>query len=136
MKSITKGNIKGMSPLIMVLDMGRSLHFYCDLLGFELIQSAGPADDRGWAHLKLGETELMLNTMYEKDNRPEQVDQERQQHHSDTVFYFGCLDVKKLFQELTEKGLTIKQPYTTGYGWTAIDLHDPDGYGLCFQWPE
>jgi catechol 2,3-dioxygenase-like lactoylglutathione lyase family enzyme len=45
MKSFTKASVKGMTPLIMAFDMAKSLHFYCDLLGFKLIQFAGPTDD-------------------------------------------------------------------------------------------
>jgi predicted enzyme related to lactoylglutathione lyase len=52
------------------------------------------------------------------------------------TLYFGCPDVETLFNEFIEKGLQVKAPYTPGYGWTAIDLQDPEGYGLCFHWPE
>jgi catechol 2,3-dioxygenase-like lactoylglutathione lyase family enzyme len=85
MKSFTKASVKGMTPLIMAFDMAKSLHFYCDLLGFKLIQFAGPTDDIGWAQLKPGEIELMLNTMYERDNRPDRVNQLRQQLYDDII---------------------------------------------------
>ncbi|MBL7849805.1 MAG: VOC family protein [Cyclobacteriaceae bacterium] len=127
--------IKGMTPLLMVFDMTKSIHFYCGVLGFELFQSAGLADDMGWAYLKLGEIELMLNTMYEKGDRPSTINQTRIGHHADTVLYFGCLDVKGLHQEFTTRGLKVSEPYITSYGWIAVSLEDPDGYGLCFHSP-
>jgi len=52
--------------LLEIFDMPRSLAFYRDLLGFEVVASAG--DD--WAMLKLGGASLMLNTRYESDDRP------------------------------------------------------------------
>ena len=56
---------QGMTTLIQVYDMQKSLEFYCGILGFELLDKAGPANDIGWAMLKLNEVYLMLNTQYE-----------------------------------------------------------------------
>ena len=32
-------DIPGMMPLLQVLDTARSLRFYCDVLGFEIVQT-------------------------------------------------------------------------------------------------
>jgi catechol 2,3-dioxygenase-like lactoylglutathione lyase family enzyme len=39
--------IRGMSPLLSVFDMPASLAFYRDVLGFEIVQDSGQADDSG-----------------------------------------------------------------------------------------
>jgi len=54
--------IQGLCPLIQVFDMPRSLAFYRDLLGFEVVQQAPSGDNCNWAWLKLEGAELMLNT--------------------------------------------------------------------------
>jgi uncharacterized glyoxalase superfamily protein PhnB len=115
--------------------MQKSLEFYCGVLGFEIQQSAGPADDIGWVLLRYGTVELMLNTQYEKHDRPQGFNPERNQYHTDTALYFGCSEIDKLYEELTNRGVNVTKPYTTGYGWKAIDTQDPDGYHLCFHWP-
>lgn len=54
--------VAGTVTLLQVFDMPASLHFYRDLLGFQVIQRSQPVDDCGWAWLRLNDAELMLNT--------------------------------------------------------------------------
>lgn len=125
--------IKGMAPYIEVFDMPTSLHFYRDILGFELKMSSGEGDDVDWVLLELNDIQLMLNTAYEKSKRPAQPDLS---HPKSTTFYFGCRDVDGLYRYLLSKNVTVnKEPHITIYGWTAIFLTDPDKFGLCFHWP-
>lgn len=128
-------HLQGMAPLLQVFDMPASLHFYRNVLGFDVVQSSGEGDDVDWVLLKLNETEIMLNTAYEKSMRPTVPDLSRKAAHSDTVLYFGCPDVDNAYAYLTRKGIEVKQPEVTGYGWKALNLVDPDGYHLCFHWP-
>jgi glyoxylase I family protein len=127
-------NLQGMAPLFQVFDMPTSLKFYRDILGFEIVQSSGEGDDVDWVLLKLNGMELMLNTAYEKHNRPATPNAVRNKAHKDTTLYFGCPDVETAYNVLLKKGITVKKPYVTGYGWNALDLTDPDGYHLCFHW--
>jgi hypothetical protein len=57
-------HMRGLCPLIQVFDMDNLLRFYCELLGFEIVEKAA---GRGWAWLRHGTAELMLNTAYVKD---------------------------------------------------------------------
>lgn len=50
--------------------MSVALGFYRDVLGFEIVQASGEDDDVDWVLLKLNSIELMLNTAYEKPDRP------------------------------------------------------------------
>jgi glyoxylase I family protein len=127
--------ITGLTPLLQVFDMQTSLAFYCDILGFELVASAGPPDDIGWVLLRRDKTELMLNTVYEKPDRPPAPDPARLAAHSDTVIYFGCSDIDAVYTELSLKGLKIQKPTVAPYGMKQLYVLDPDGYNLCFQWP-
>jgi catechol 2,3-dioxygenase-like lactoylglutathione lyase family enzyme len=124
-----------MCPYIEVYDMPASLHFYRDILGFEVVQSSGDGDDVDWVLLRLEDVNLMLNTAYEKDSRPPQPDEHRTRSHADTAFFFGCPDTDAMYSYLTAKGIQARAPFITGYGWKAITLIDPDGYGLWFHWP-
>lgn len=54
-------------PLLQVFDMQTSLTFYCDVLGFQIVDKT---DHDWWAMIKLGDAVLMLNTAYEDDKRP------------------------------------------------------------------
>jgi catechol 2,3-dioxygenase-like lactoylglutathione lyase family enzyme len=130
--------VRGLTPLVQVYDMPASVRFYRDLLGFEIV-STSPVlgkDRFHWVLLRLGKAELMLNTAYEFDHeRPVPADRVRAATHEDITLYFGCPDVDAAYEELHEKGVALKPPQAAPYGMKQLSLRDPDGYGLCFQWP-
>jgi catechol 2,3-dioxygenase-like lactoylglutathione lyase family enzyme len=129
-------DLRGLTPLLQVYDMPRSIRFYRDVLGFEVVANSPELgeDFFHWALLRLGEAELMLNTAYE-DNRPPAPDTRRVAAHGDTGLFFGCPDVDAAYEQLRRKGLEVKPPTVAPYGMKQLSLSDPDGYGLCFQWP-
>jgi glyoxylase I family protein len=128
--------LQGMAPLLQVYDMPRALHFYRDLLGFAVEQSSGEGDAVDWVLLRLQGMELMLNTMYESDQRPAQPDVQRTAAHGDTMLYFGCPDVEAAYITLVEKGWQLQPPHITGYGWKGLAITDPNGYQLFLHWPQ
>lgn len=128
--------MRGLCPLLQVFDMPASLHFYRDILGFEVVSTSPPRspDDVDWAWLKCNDAAVMLNTAYEFDSRPSAPAPSRNSAHDDTCLYIGCPDVDQAFVELSAKGLTLSPPKVAPYGMKQLYLKDPDGYGVCFQW--
>jgi catechol 2,3-dioxygenase-like lactoylglutathione lyase family enzyme len=124
---------QGMTTLLQVFDMQRSLQFYCDKLGFELVDKAGPDDDIGWVTIQLNEVYLMLNTQYEKNDRPATRDQGRFMAHTDTCLYFSCADPDEIYDHITQKGIIAEKPKVVPYGMKQLYFLDPDGYNICFQ---
>ncbi len=124
---------RGMTTLIQVFDMQKSLEFYCDILGFELLDKAGPGEDIGWVMLKLNAVWLMLNTQYEMHERPQTPGLERIKAHSDTCFYFMCADPDEVYEHIIQNGIAAEKPKITPYGMKQLYFSDPDGYGICFQ---
>ena len=47
--------VQGMTPLLQVFDMARSLNFYCDVLGFKIVQADANtvAPNHNWVWLSL-----------------------------------------------------------------------------------
>lgn len=131
-------DVRGLCPLLQVYDMPTSVRFYRDTLGFELVTTSpnlGAEDKFHWCLLRLGGSELMLNSTYELDDeRPVRPDPTRVAAHDDTCIYFAAPDVDAAYQELRAKGLQLKPPREAPYGMKQLYLHDPDGYNLCFQW--
>jgi catechol 2,3-dioxygenase-like lactoylglutathione lyase family enzyme len=126
--------ITGSVTLLQVFDMPTSLHFYRDLLGFQVVQRSQPGDDCGWAWLRLNEVALMLNTAYEPAHRPAHPDPARIQAHEDVTLYFGCPDVDAAYSFLQSIGIPASEPKTAPYGMRQLSFRDPDGYGICCQW--
>lgn len=127
--------VKGTVTLLQVFDMPASLHFYRDLLGFEVLQRSSDGDQCDWVWLRLDDAELMLNTAYEAEGRPTAPDPGRQRAHDDVTLYFGCPDIDGAYAQLQALGVAAPPPQTAPYGMRQLHLHDPDGYGLCLQWP-
>ena len=125
---------QGLAPLLQVFDMPVSLSFYRDKIGFEVVDPS--SDDVDWALLKLNDAEIMLNTAYEKSDRPPVPDPIRISAHGDIALYFECPDVDAAYFILSDKGVSLDKPVITSYGWKAIYVNDPDGYCLCFHWPD
>ena len=91
-------------------------------------------DDFDWCWLKLNGTELMLNTAFEFDSRPQAPDPTRVAGHGDTALFIGCPDVDEAYRYLRTKGLEVNEPKVAPYGMKQLYLKDPDGFGICLQW--
>ena len=119
----------GLMPLLEVFDMPASLAFYRDVLGFEVVQSAGV----DWAMLRLGGAGLMLNTRYEAHERPAIPERGRVAGHADAELFVDCPDVDGAYEYLRSKGVGVERPILTGYGGKQLWVSDPDGFRLCFH---
>ena len=126
---------RGLCPLLQVFDMPTSLRFYRDILGFSVVEKSGQGDDVGWAWLRHGSAELMLNTAYDEGQRPAKPDPRRQSAHADTCLYLGCEDLDKAYAYLVEHGVKAEAPKVAPYGMKQLYATDPDGYSVCLQWP-
>lgn len=128
-------DLRGMAPLLQVFDMPASLRFYRDVLDFEVVGTSGGGDESDWVLLRRGGVELMLNTAYEADARPQAPDATRVAHHRDTGLFFGCPDLEGAHAHLLAAGVKADPPKVAPYGMKQLYVTDPDGYVLCFQWP-
>ena len=126
-------NVRGVTPLLEVFDMRRSVAFYRDVVGFEVLQQAEPDGHLYWAMLKLGDAVLMLNARYEADAQPAAPDAKRAAGHADTELFFDCPDVEEAYRHLRDAGQAVEEPQTTHYGMRTVWVTDPDGFRLCFQ---
>ena len=128
--------VQGVCPLLQVFDMPASVRFYRDVLGFEIIATSPREDDQfDWGLMRLNNAHVMLNTAYEQDSRPLGPEPPRTSAHGDTCLYFRCPDVDAAYQHLLAQGIEVQAPKVAPYGMKQLYVSDPDGYGLCFQWP-
>ena len=129
-------DLRGMTPLLQVFDMVASLKFYCDVLGFEVVQtdSNTTAPNHNWVWLRRNEIDLMLNTAYEYGSRPQSPDPQRIASHGDTGLFIASPDVDAVYAHLLAKGIEVEKPNVAPYGMKQLYVRDPDGFGLCFQW--
>ncbi|HJU64538.1 MAG TPA: VOC family protein [Gemmatimonadaceae bacterium] len=127
--------IRGMAPLFQVFDMPTSVRFYRDVLGFEVVSTSEPGEHFDWALLSRGGVKIMLNTAYERDDRPSAPDPARIAAHEDASLYFACEELDAAYAHLRAHNVDAEAPRVAPYGMRQLYLKDPDGYILCFQWP-
>jgi catechol 2,3-dioxygenase-like lactoylglutathione lyase family enzyme len=127
--------IDGLCPLLQVFDMPTSLRFYRDVLGFSEVQKSGDGDEVDWAWLRHGTAELMLNTAYERGQRPASPDPVRVAAHADTCLYVGSDDLDAAYAHLAAHGVGASPPRVAPYGMRQLYATDPDGYAICLQHP-
>src|ERR1700728_2791309 len=95
-----------LTPLMQVFDMRRSVAWYRDILGFEVLQTHEPDGHLHWAMLKLGDAVLMLNSKYEDDVQLP-AGSAHVEGHNDLTLYFDCSNVDEAYQHLLSKGCDV-----------------------------
>ncbi|HEY4111086.1 VOC family protein [Puia sp.] len=128
-------DVRGQAPLLKVYDMGVSIRWYCEVLGFALVATGGPESFLHWAMVRLNDVEIMLEPYYPEAVRPPAPDPVRVDCHGDTVIYFGCRELDAAYERVKAHGVLVEPPVITGYGFRALYLKDPDGFALAFHWP-
>jgi catechol 2,3-dioxygenase len=114
---------------LKVADLKRSLAFYCDLLGFDLITTYGEQAafiSAGGYHHHIG-----LNTWYSKGAEPAPL------HHAGlfhvAIVYPARKDLAFIFKRLTDANYSFSGASDHGVS-EALYLNDPDRNGLELYW--
>jgi catechol 2,3-dioxygenase-like lactoylglutathione lyase family enzyme len=109
--------------------MERSLQFYVDGLGFELVQQWTHEGTIRWCRLLRAGGSLMLQDSLQDDGSrwspPGAVG-------VGISIVFICNDALAIYQEARARGLEASKPFV-GNGMWVTTLRDPDGYRLEFE---
>lgn len=126
-----RSNVKQAVPFFVVADMERSLHFYMDGLGFEMINKWIDEGKLRWCWLQLGGAAIMLQEF------------KREAHDSwvaegklgvGVSICFTCEDALAIYREMRSRGLLPKTPFVGNSMWVT-EIADPDDYKLFFESP-
>jgi len=125
-----QAEVQAVWPLLFVEDIEKSIAFYRDRLGFELVGEAKDAGQVFWARLKRGGASIML-----QQTEPGAEDEEGLpgQRGQGVAFYMICSDANAMYDELMQRGLDIDPPTMAPYGMNQLFVPEPDGYALCFE---
>ena len=121
--------------MLAVSDIRRSLDFYRDALGFELVSEADKVDEWNWCTLRHGgsdsnKVELMLAGTEDGPQLLAQV--KNAEHHFSAIYYFYPDDVRALHKDLSSKSYELTPLEETFYGMLEFTMKDPDGHMLSF----
>jgi uncharacterized glyoxalase superfamily protein PhnB len=114
--------VTGLDLLFLeVNNLGESLSFYHDHLGFE-VESNSPEAEPPIASVHAGSLRITLVQQLET-----MLKRGRGVH-----FVLGVTDVDDVYMRLRTAGLQVSEPRDEGWGGRFVSLQDPDGYRLFF----
>jgi catechol 2,3-dioxygenase len=112
-----------------VADLDRALHFYCEVLGFELMQKYGIQAafvSAGGYHHHIG-----LNTWESQGGAPPPPGSTGLYHLA--ILYPTRADLADALKQLMSHGIELDGASDHGVS-EALYLHDPDGNGIELYW--
>jgi uncharacterized glyoxalase superfamily protein PhnB len=137
--------IDSMTTNIMVLDVGRSVRFYRDVLGAEVAfvvdadqqtdMDGGIPDNAVFASVRVGAGELMMQERASLAEDGGSVTESSVPGGTFTM-YFRVDDVDAAVGRLPEGTEVVKPLETTWYGMKEIWVRDPDGYVITIGTPD
>lgn len=124
-----QANVKQAVPFFRVAELGASLRFYVEGLGFQMTRHWIDGGKLRWCWLELGDTALMLQEFW-KEGPHANVPTEKL--GVGVSICFICEDALAIYRETQSRGLQQSKPFV-GNGMWVISLIDPDGYRLEFE---
>ena len=122
-------HIVRLEPIIYTLDIERSISFYKDLLGFEIIEYYPNKENPSWVCFLIGESRLQIGKTYADINHklhPRGID------GSGIQFYIKTENVNERYEKLREKVEIIDEIEDKSWGDREFTFKDPNGYLLSF----
>lgn len=119
-----------LTPNLLVNDVNKTIEFYKNVLGFELVVTAPESGQFDWAMMKCGGVELMFQSkasavkdLPEFGNQP---------IGGSLLLYIDVADVVSLCDKVKAKAKIKKDLHETFYGTKEFAMYDEDGYLLVF----
>ena len=126
--------LKKLTANLMVEDVNRTIDFYRDVLGFEVLATVPESGQFGWALLKRDTLEMMVQS---RESLGEELPilKEATIGYSGT-FYIEVEDIEELQRRLLEKGVPLAlEMRTSFYGAREFAMRDNNGYVFWFAEP-
>ncbi len=124
-----RANIQQAVPFFRVDDIERSVRFYVDGLGGEVLHHWSVDGKLRWCWIKLGDAALMLQEHSLTDSDGQHAACQR---GAGVSISFQCRDALALYRAFCGRGLMPRRPFV-GNGMWVTSLTDPDGYQLEFE---
>ncbi len=114
-------------PLLICKDVQASIHFYTDVLGFEIVARDDSAGSSGFATVRNGAARLMLASPAYLPEAPK-VDGK----YTQSAYYFYVKDADALRAAVVAAGWPAGECGDRFYLLREFEVADPDGHTLLF----
>lgn len=122
--------LNSVTPFFIVDDLAKTIGFYQDLLGFDVIYKGGDENGDFWAMIGRDQVTLMFKSIT-PDIHPQPNHSRHEWARWDAYIYTP--DPDSLYTEFRKKSVPMHRELTnTNDGLRAFEVKDNNGYVLCF----
>lgn len=127
-------DIKQLVPELVVDDLPRSIEFYTDELGFDLLAKAPEEGKPTWAELGTGSIRLMMQEREETINEMPKLSNTPRGGIMIFVLRLAQIEqVREIAERYSGDERVVLPIRETDYGTVEFALTDPDGYVILFS---
>jgi len=124
-------HLQSLIPNLMVKDVNKTLDFYTNVLGFELIQTVPEKGTFDWGFVKSGNVKLMIQK--ETSIKSEYKELKNYKNGGALTFYIQVENLQKWHEAIKDKTNVIKPMHKTFYGANEFAIIDINGFILTFS---
>lgn len=114
-------------PMLICADVQASVRFYCDVLGFEVVDRMDDVGTTGFASLRNGTAQIMLASPTYIPRAPKV-----EGRYPQAAYYFYVGDVDALRESVVRAGWPATECVNRFYGLREFEVVDPEGHVLLF----
>ena len=123
--------ITSFSPNLMVKNVSKSINFYCNILGFTLIQTMPENGEPEWGMVKKDDFFIMFQK--EESIKQEYPELNSQNSGGALTFYIKISNIQEFYNEIRSHMNVSHEMHKTFYGADEFAITDPDGFILVFS---
>lgn len=123
--------LKSLTPNLMVKDVNKTLDFYTNVLGFELLQTVPEKGTFDWGFVKSGNVKLMVQK--ETSIKSEYKELDGYENGGAQTLYIQVEGLQKWYETIKDKTNVIKPMHKTFYGANEFAIMDINGFILTFS---
>ena len=123
--------LKKLTPNFMVEDVRKTIAFYQDILGFEVVTTVEDDDEIGFAIMHRDQIELMFQSRKSlSENVPALTGSTI---GASQTLYIEVTGIDQLYEQLQDKVAVVVDMHNTFYGTREFYFKDLNGYILSFS---
>ncbi len=123
--------ITSFSPNLMVKSVNKSIEFYCNILGFSLLQTVPENGEFDWGMVKKDDFFIMFQK--EESLKQEYPELESKISGGALTFYMKIEDIQEFYNKIHSHTNISHKMHKTFYGADEFAITDPDGFILVFS---
>ncbi len=130
-KPENSSQLESLTPNLMVKSVNKTIEYYINQLGFDLIDTNPKVGEYAWGFIRLGDVRLMFQE--ENSMKEEFKELNKSDIGGGLTFYIRVKNINDYYNSIKDKVKVIKPINKTFYGTNEFAIMDLNGYVLTFS---